>query len=174
MDYNTYIVVMRKENKMLIPPSFNRFISRMKEIWEIWDLLRKLWDSLDGFGRVSSEPAFPCECAMCIRRTHCCCHNRNTPCCARVRCHMYGWYGRHPVPSCYGKVYRHFVYTWEKHFGEKKSLAFACVWLPLPLNNSLIFYSGRCYGTAKVSQYTCCIWKYTCIPVYHQSLYHWI
>lgn len=96
MDNNTYILVMRKEKKMLIHPRFNRFISRMKQIWEFWDLLRKPWDSPDKFGRVSSEPDFDWECTMCIRTTHCSFHGPNTPCCALVRCHKYGWYGKHP------------------------------------------------------------------------------
>lgn len=52
---------MRKENEMLFHQKINRFISRMKQIWEFWDLLKEPWDSLDGFGRVSSEQ-------VCIRR----------------------------------------------------------------------------------------------------------
>lgn len=101
MDNNTYILVMRKENKMLIHPRFNRCISRMKQIQELWDLLRKPWYALDRSGRISPEPAFDCNSATCIRITHCSCHGPSTLCSAMchkccVRYHKGGWYGRHP------------------------------------------------------------------------------
>lgn len=52
------------------------------------------------------------------------------------------------IPLLYGKVYRDFL---------RKALA--CILLPLSLNGVLILGYGTCYGTAKISQYTSCLWK---------------
>lgn len=158
---------MRKENKTIVCSRFNRFISRMNQIWELWDLLRKPWDFLDDLeGCLLNQ--FLTENVPCIsdQFTALVTAPNPLPCSGEVSQKWMLWETAKKYLCVMGRSTGIFC-TPEKSPWEKQSLAVAPIWLPLPLNHSLIFYNGRCYGAAKVSQYTCCPWKYTYIAVYY-------
>lgn len=149
---------------MLIHPRFNRFISRMKQIWELWDLLRKPWDSLDGFEMASSESDFEWECN----------EYENNSLFPWSQYTML-WFGEMSQVWMIWKTPKQYLYHMarsrgifcaaEKSSWEKESFAITCILLLLSLNCSLFFDNGRCCGTAKVTGYTCCLWNYVDIAV---------
>lgn len=128
-------------------PKFNKFISRMKQIWELWYLLRKPWGS-SGFDRVCSEKLWICHIYKYSSQPSALCWDP-------VRCHSYRMDERHLRNVIEHKIWLellYFPYDWKKKYWEEWSVAIAWILLPLPLKCSLISGSKRFNGTTKVSQ----------------------
>lgn len=69
------------------------------------------------------------------------------------------------IPLLYGKVYEHFLYTWEKFLGEtilSNCLHFTSFVIKLFSN----LWWWEMLWDSKFSPYTCCLWEYIYIYIY--------